>query len=258
MNRALLCSQCIRLLNSGDKKSILHIDFWMGSLLANVIPSMGAVVSDVNTPEYFSFLGDCLATLMVKDALNSSSIRVLTNRVIYSNILELSEPKIVQDNPDFNYTRVWKRLQSPAVSWDNRDIWLKLLHNKLPVQERLHRIGVVNSPLCSFCTIDVTADAAHFFCHCVRIRKSWSWLRLKLLDLSQVVGQSTDWEILNLMFPKNSRENELIWLLGHYVNFTWKHFTEEQTEIDIEKLIGYFMFTYKERDSCVGNISGLD
>ena len=122
MNRALLCSQCIRLLKRGDKKSIMHIDFWMGSLLANVVPSMGTVVSDMNPPEYFSFLGDCLATLMVSDVLNTSSIRVLTNRVIYSNILKLAEPKIVQDNPDFNYMKVWERIQSPSVSCENHDL----------------------------------------------------------------------------------------------------------------------------------------
>ena len=253
----LLCSQCIRLLKSGDKKSIMHIDFWMGSLLANVVPSMGTVVSDMKTPEYFSFLGDCLATLMVSDVLNTSSIRVLTNRLIYSNILKLAEPKIAQDNPDFNYTKVWERIQSPSVSCENRDLCLKLIHNKLPVQERLHRIGVVNSSLCPFCTIDVTADVVHFFCLCVKVRRGWSWLRLKLLDLSQLVAQCTNWEILNLMFPKNSREIEIIWLLSHYVNFIWKHFSEEQTEIDLEKLIGYLACKYEERDSCVGNILGL-
>ena len=46
---------------------ILHADFWMGALLTNVCPNMGTVSTDLDTPEYFSFIGDCLATLEVSD-----------------------------------------------------------------------------------------------------------------------------------------------------------------------------------------------
>ena len=32
MSDALLSSQCVRLLRSGDEKSLMHIDYWIGSL----------------------------------------------------------------------------------------------------------------------------------------------------------------------------------------------------------------------------------
>ena len=114
----------------------------MGALLTTVCPNMGTVSTDLDTPKYFSFIGDCLATLMVSYILNSKSFGGLTNRLMNSNIFQINEHKIVQDNPGLNYTRVWMRLQSRAVSCENRDVYLHLLHNKLPVQERLHRIGV--------------------------------------------------------------------------------------------------------------------
>ena len=44
MSKALLSSQCVRLLRSGDDKSILHLDIWIGTLLADVMPGMGLVV----------------------------------------------------------------------------------------------------------------------------------------------------------------------------------------------------------------------
>ena len=74
MNRALLSSQLIRLLKSEDSKSVSHVDFWMGPLLNVVFPTMGLDVTASSTPEYYSFLGDCLASLMVDDFLTSSSV----------------------------------------------------------------------------------------------------------------------------------------------------------------------------------------
>ena len=60
------------------------------------------------------------------------------------------------------------------------------------------------------------------------------------------------------MFPSDSRENEVTWLIGQYINFAWKHFNTEHNEIKIEKFFGFLMFKCKERDACVGNIAGLN
>ena len=105
MNKALLSSQCLRLLRSGDEKSIAHLDFWMGSLLKDIFPNMGQNATATVTPEYFSVLGECLAELMVKDLLTSSST-ALANKLIYSNLVSLPEPKIALDNDRVTYTSV--------------------------------------------------------------------------------------------------------------------------------------------------------
>ena len=41
MSDALLSSQCVRLLRSGDEKPMRHLDYWIGSLLVDVVPWMG-------------------------------------------------------------------------------------------------------------------------------------------------------------------------------------------------------------------------
>ena len=43
-----------------------------------------------------------------------------------------------------------------------------LLHNKLPVAERLFRIGFKNDPYCLNCPQAVKADVEHFLCQCER------------------------------------------------------------------------------------------
>ena len=53
MSNALLSSQCLRLIRSGDSKSLAHLDYWVGSLLADVVPVMGLGEEALVTPEYF-------------------------------------------------------------------------------------------------------------------------------------------------------------------------------------------------------------
>ena len=63
MCRSLLSSQCIRLLRSGDRKSIGHIDFWMGDLLKDIVPELGQVRGSDKTPEYFLKISEAWLTL---------------------------------------------------------------------------------------------------------------------------------------------------------------------------------------------------
>ena len=257
MNKALMTSQCVRLLKSKDKRSISHIDFWMGSLLVNIFPSMGNFALDMDTPEYFAYVGDCFAKLMINDMLDSSAVGSLTNKAVYNSFLSLDPLKIVQDNANVDYTLAWNRLQSSAVEWEARDILLKLIHNKLSLPERLNRIGVININQCSYCTNPGTADIVHFFAGCGRIERCWSWLKLKLLDICPVIRQCSNWEILNLVFPKTKFEMEITWLVSLYIDYSWKHFLSVQTDIHLEKFFGFLQFKYKLRNSCVRSIAGL-
>ena len=46
----------------------------------------------------------------------------------------------MENNRD--YSTAWRRLHSPVVDCKARDVLFLLLHNKLPVDERLFRIGL--------------------------------------------------------------------------------------------------------------------
>ena len=82
-----------------------------------------------------------------------------------------------------DYKLVWRRLQSGAVNPKGRDVLFLLVHNKLPVPERLFRIGVRNYPYCLHCPGAEIADIYHFFCSCKRTGEGWAWVRLKILGL---------------------------------------------------------------------------
>ena len=228
----------------------------MGSLLKDIFPNMGQNATATVTPEYFSVLGECLAELMVKDLLTSSST-ALANKLIYSNLVSLPEPKIALDNDRVIYTSVWKRLHSPAVPFGNRDVMLRLVHNKLPVQERLYRIGIVRDPSCIHCR-GGSGDIVHFFCYCIRTKVVWSWVRLMAIDIWQGTSQCSNWDLLNLAYPKSNRENEVAWLMSCYVEYTWNHFLVEEKELNLDKFFGFLSFKYKSKAVCVGEIRGLE
>ena len=48
--------------------------------------------------EYFSKLGDCLAVLMISELLSASTLKTLTNRMIYRDIASFATSKVVNES----------------------------------------------------------------------------------------------------------------------------------------------------------------
>ena len=260
MSNALLSSQCLRLLRSGDQKSIAHLDFWLGSLLNGVIPLMGLGEQAVDIPEYFSHIGDCLASLMISELLSSSTLATVTNKLVYKDLASFKTQKVVSESV-LDYKLVWKRLHSPLVYPGARDVMFLLIHNKLPVPERLFRIGVKQDPYCSLCPWAEIADIEHFFCDCERTRQCWSWIGINILGLCDQGLQSSNWELLNLFLPRTQFEQEIVWLVINYVRYVWTNFVVEDSAVKLEKFFGFLTFKYKfDKKMCgltLEPISGL-
>ena len=140
MADALLFYQCIRLIRSGDKRSVQHFDFWLGDLLVDLVPGMGQTVSSLHTPEYFGHIGEIFADMIATDTLTEDNIRLLTNKDVYAEMTSTFPPPKVARESERDYGIVWTRLHSDVVEYRARDIMYLMLHNKLPVQERMFRI----------------------------------------------------------------------------------------------------------------------
>ena len=69
MSDSLLTSQCLRLLTSGDSKSVAHLDYWLGSLVADILPGLGLGREAVKTHEHFEKVADCVALAMMSETL---------------------------------------------------------------------------------------------------------------------------------------------------------------------------------------------
>ena len=66
-------------------KSLSHLDFWLEVLLVGIVSWMGQGVR-ADTPEYFGHLGQVLANLMIGDTLTPTSVKTLTNRIVYADM----------------------------------------------------------------------------------------------------------------------------------------------------------------------------
>ena len=143
------------------------------------------------------------------------------------------------------YSTAWKRLNSPVVDGKARDVLFLLLHNKLPVKERLFRIGLKHDPYCLKCAGAEVIDIVHYFCTCEVVCNTWSWVKRQVLQLGNMGAGVDDWDLVNLLFPKSSCESEIVWLVSSYVLYVWEMVHIKRLEVKLDKFFGFLTFKYK-------------
>ena len=158
-------------------------------------------------------------------------------------------PKVEVES-GLSYKQVWKRLCSPILASVFKEILFLLVHNKLPVKERLFRIRLAADPYCEYCFDSIGAvicDVEHFFCSCSRVAQSWGRLKEILVTLLEIEDADiSDVKLINLFLPNNRRSNEVIWLLGTYVGEVWRSiFVKGAPELNEDQFFGYLKFKYR-------------
>ena len=75
--------------------------------------------------------------MMISDRVTTETVKVMTNKTVYAEMTSsFPPPKIVMESSR-DYGRAWRRLHSHVVDSKARDVLFLLMHNKLPVGERL-------------------------------------------------------------------------------------------------------------------------
>ena len=131
------------------------------------------------------------------------------------------------------------------VDIKSRDVMFLLLHNKLPVKERLFRIRLKPDPYCLRCVQAEICDIVHFFCGCEAVNNTWSWLKKEVVRLGRMAPNVADWDVVNLFFPKSSRGREIIWLVSTYILYVWETVQIKKQEVKLEKFFGFLTFKFK-------------
>ena len=129
MADSLLFSQLCRLIKSGEKKTLGHASYWLGDLLQSLAPdiNLGQRRAPV-TPEYFGYIADLLAEMMINEKVSAGTMKSLTNKKVYAEITSsFPPPKVVRES-NRDYSSAWKRLHSPVVDVKARDVLFLLLH----------------------------------------------------------------------------------------------------------------------------------
>ena len=217
MCNSLLLSQFLRLLKGRDKKSIFHVSYWIGDTLDDLLPGVDSGPHPNSIPDYFGYIESLVVFARMDDLVMQDKWRLLTNKMIYREKQKSFPVVKVEQDSGISYGRIWQLCMSSVLTASAHDVSYLLLHNKLAVPDRLFRIGVRADPYCDECPGAVLSDCEHFFCSCTRVMGSWVWVKSVLLDLLGIYDMPNG-QILGYRFQKSIKENEVVWLLGNYLN----------------------------------------
>lgn len=67
---------------------------------------------------------------------------------VYFSLLSsrLTAPKVYTNNPLVDFGDVWKEFYSFSSSLESQKLWYKVIHDILPVRQRLFRFHIVSNP----------------------------------------------------------------------------------------------------------------
>ena len=183
--------------------------------------------------------------MMISEKVSAESVKTLKNRTVYAEMTSSFPPPKVVMNGNRDYSIAWRRLQSRVIDCKAKDILFLLLHHKLPVKERLFRIGLRHDPYCLKCAGAEVSDIVHFFCSCEAVDNTWSWLKRQVVQWGQMGAGVEDWEILNLLYVSSSHDAEIVWMVSSYVLYVWEMLQVKKLEVKLDKFFGFLTFKYK-------------
>ena len=244
MCHSIMLSQFLRLLKSDYNKSLNHIGYWIGDFLDDLLPGIDSGPRAHEVPAYFDEIVALVMEARFDDLITQRGWHRLTNRMLYNNKREMFPLVKVEREEGISFKRAWKMIGSPALTSSVREMSYMLIHNKLPVTERMFRFGVNNDPYCVFCPRAAECDAEHFFCSCIRVSDVWSWIKKKILEISGENAPNKD--LIKFFLPVSNKDTELAWLLASYYDYAWRrlHIKGEET-LNFEKFFGFLTFKYR-------------
>ena len=93
MADSLLFSQLCRLIKSGDKKSLGHAFYWLGDILGSLAPNINiGQPRAAETPEYFDYIADLVAEMMISEKVSAETMKTLTNKIVYAEMTSSFPP----------------------------------------------------------------------------------------------------------------------------------------------------------------------
>ena len=247
MCNSLIVSQAFRLMKSSDLKSQGHLNFWLSDLLEEFWNGPVSCVANGNIESHhFNMLASLMTNVKLLESVDFAAWNRLTNKMIYQNFSALFTRTKIERDASCDMSSVWSRLIFLNYNRVVQEVSYLLVHNKLPVQERLFRIQLAKDPYCLACASASFQDVIHFFTLCDRTRKYWSWARslaLSLLKLRTV----NDEDLILFKWPKSRRDQDICWLIGHYVFIIWDMlYTRRLTAINETEFFGFMRYKYKE------------
>ena len=218
----LFLSQACRLLSCPGNKQYKHVQYWLGLYVKDYFPDMaGGPHAELISP-YFQHMKELLVSSIVLNDIDVAKLNKVTAKNLYTSFTSTFPPPKVEYKYNVDWSCVWKRVHSPVLEPQAREIMFMIVNNIVANRDRLfHKFNMVPSPSCVQCRS--IHDNVHLFCECILVRESWFWIRQRILGLFQGAnGNTSNFEMINFMFETCTMDDEVVWILGNYVQLVWK------------------------------------
>ena len=247
MNKSLILTQMFRLMKSDDEKSKMHLNMWLGPVLSDIWVGPAVVDGGMNY-EHFNMVAEIVVEAKLHQHINIEVWPILTNKLVYAGFAENFAKTKVERESMQSMDLVWSRLKSLELDRNVQETSFLLVHDKLPVKERVYRIGLARDPYCDSCDAAVFGDTQHYFTQCGQVNTSWRWVRTVLhLIMGAQADIITDKELLNFSWASSRFDREVVWLISWFVWFRWRNFENDGSNtINGRELFGFMRFKYRE------------
>ena len=242
---SLFLSQTCRLLSRPDSRQYKHIKYWLGLYIKEYFPDMAmGPHSEIISP-YFSHMKSLLTGGIILDDVDPQRLHKTTAKILYKEFASSFPPPKIVYRYDVDWSQVWVRLQSPMLEPKARELLFMVINNIVANRDRLfHKFNRAASPNCVAC--GVLQDNVHLFCECKNVREAWFWVRQRLIGMLPVThGQTSNFELLNLMFESFLLDKEIIWMLGIFVQLVWDVVICKKKSLKIETVKSEYLLKFE-------------
>ena len=151
-----------------------------------------------------------------------------TKRKIYNIYLRYARgdttpilPRIQRKYPGLRWGQIWLNISGKHLLTSIRGTWYRAVHDIIPTNETLHKIGLRDMPTCTWCQQTDTIE--HRLTACIGSDEIWSWTRARIAAILRMDDRHipNTWPFLPEMhiWPPQ-RHNAIIWMLGNMVHYT--------------------------------------
>jgi hypothetical protein len=132
--------------------------------------------------------------------------------------------RIMTLHPDTRWPEVWQNLHAVWTTEDIKSVWLTVIHDVVPTQERLAKISLSDTNLCTLCGRMDTL--LHRLTDCSEGVDIWLWTRERIANILRTDPKYVlpEWTLHPyFQFWPPQKHGAILWIFAHMVHYLMQH-----------------------------------
>jgi hypothetical protein len=223
--------------------------YWIGLPLRSFFPGI-SFNSEAHCENYGLYYDSVVSSCRANGNQILTKFTVETTfREIYNFLPEgkAQKSRVALKNKSVDYVDLWKRFCATSSSPEAKETWFKIIHDILPVKERLSRFHITPDPMCAVCTEGKTESIGHLLLECTFSRKA------RVLCY-QLIGEDAQRRCnvmdINFFTKEFFNSNEKAIIFSEYIYAVWiarKEVVFDKVNTDNDRPLHLFGYRLKMR-----------